>query len=753
MPIPLNPYRQRSGAPSQLQLARPQTQPNALAEVGDALGAAARSAQQLQEVARQKEEERAAVFANESLMSSRAKWVEEFQKRQASATESGEGFALGVLQDFDKDADERIALAPTRQSREFLKERLGATRLSLQQDALQFEARRGIEYKSAALDRASNTARTSVEFSPDKFAVVLAEQRAAIQASGLPADIQAKALESSQYSLASAAVEGVIRRDPYRALRELNNEKTDSAAVKALDFDRRQQLRNKAESEINRIEAERRSSNALLQQELSIQMQDARAAASLGLPVTVPDKSQLVAAFGPVRGEAYFKQQLGLQEFSAEVGKLNQLSNAQLDDIAKSYQPTQQTGAADQLQLSNSLRAQVDQIKQARAADPVAYLRDVSPTVSAALSAATANEQGAGVALFNAVEAEKQRLGIYSASVFPKGLVPGSPEFQQAALLAANKYRQLPPEASTFAANGLKSDDPAVVAQASLLLDAANNIAPGSYTNVPESLRAKAALVARMISSGAAPDRAVQTAVEALKVTPQVKQQRAEAYKPERKANDSKLDSYINDTFDAGLGGLFSRQPAATQDLRGDFEAQVSSYFQQTGDIDVARDLAWQDLQRLWGPTEVNGVKQMARFPVERFTVTPDEVRKEIGELLAASPQADGSSAEEVTVVADSDTLRSVTDALNGARVQPSYKMVTKTGALVTDKDGLPLRYFVPNDEERIKRYAEQQQKLDEQGAQNVRESARKRQVRLTIENTRSKAYADRYQQQVGGGT
>jgi hypothetical protein len=737
MPIPINPARQRVNAPGGLNLVRPNAQPNALGELGDALGGAAQGIQQRQAFALQKQEEKAAVFANESLMSSRAKWVEELPKRQAEASESGEGFALGVLQAFDEDADERIKLAPTEQSRQYLKQRLSETRLAIQQDSLQFEAKRGIEYKTAGLDRANNTARTVVEFSPQTFATVLAEQRAAIQASGLPEDVQAKAAEASQYSLASAAVEGVIRRDPYKALKDLNNEKTDSLAVKALDFDRRQQLRNKAETEINRIETERRVNRSLLQQELSIQMQDARAAAGLGLPVTVPERSQLVAAFGEPRGDAYYKQLIGVQGLSAEVGKLNQLSNAQLEQLGASYTPTQQEGAADQIQLSNTLNSRIGHIIAQRKADPVAYLQDISPTVGDALAKATANEPGSGVALFNAVEAEKDRLGIYSPNVFPKGLVPGSDEFQQTALLAANKYRALPAEAATYAANALKSDDPATVAKAAQLLDAANNIAPASVTSVAPQLRAKAELVARMVNSGAAPDRAVQTAVDALKVTPQVAEQRRIVYKEQRKANPGKLDGYINDTFDAGLSGLFSSQPVATQQLQGDFEGQVSAYFEQTGDIDVARDLAWQDLQRVYGPSEINGSKQMTAFPLERFTVTPEQARKEIADLILANPQADQSNAEEITIVADSDTLRFVSDAMSGARVRPSYRMVTKTGDLVRDKDGLPLRYFIPSDEQILETFAKEQRNRQEQTDQGVEQAkfdrlSRKRREKLS---------------------
>lgn len=44
-------------------------------------------------------------------------------------------------------------------------------------------------------------------------------------------------------------------------------------------------------------------------------------------------------------------------------------------------------------------------------------------------------------------------------------------------------------------------------------------------------------------------------------------------------------------------------------------------------------------------------------------------------------------------VVPDALTLRYVSDALDGHTVQPTYKLVTKSGDLVLDADGIPLRY------------------------------------------------------------
>jgi hypothetical protein len=129
-----------------------------------------------------------------------------------------------VLKDFDTEADEAIKAAPTESSRNWLKERLGQVRLGVQQDALAFEARKGAESKVNGLARSADQARTAAEFRPEDFSTLAAEQRAAIEASGLPADAQRALLQQSVESIASASVQGMIRGNPYRALTLLNEE-------------------------------------------------------------------------------------------------------------------------------------------------------------------------------------------------------------------------------------------------------------------------------------------------------------------------------------------------------------------------------------------------------------------------------------------------------------------------------------------------------------------------------------------------
>ncbi len=418
MPIPV--YGQRTNAPTGLQLATRQTQPNALGEVGSALQAGAGLLQQQQALAKQKDEERAAVFANESLMSSRAKWVEEFQKRQNEAGESAEGFSLSVLEAFDTDSQERIQKAPTEQSRQYLKQRLSETRLALQQDALQFEARRGVEYKASGLDRALNTARTAAEFSPNSFATILAEQRAAIDASGLPADIQAKARQASQDALATASVEGQIRRNPYSALKDLNNEKTENLAVKSLDFDARQTLRNRAEAEIRQREAEQRQRQGEAQQALAVQTRDAVAAYRQGLNFdNPPTRAQFVAAMGADGQKAYESFQKE-QQLGSDLAQLATLPPEEQTKLLKARSPgdlgdTATAGVAEKTERYRVLIAQAQGLERAKQEDPAAYVSRYSPRI-AQLQAQSNTPEGAQ-AFANATLAEQRYLGVQNPRV------------------------------------------------------------------------------------------------------------------------------------------------------------------------------------------------------------------------------------------------------------------------------------------------------------------------------------------------
>jgi hypothetical protein len=562
----------------------------------------------------------------------------------------------------------------------------------------------------------------------------LAKQDLIIDARGVRKGLSPEQTAEEKRAARSGTQTDVVSR--YLARGEYEKGRTYFESVRdQIGADEATRLEAAFTAESQRQENERKASNALLQQELSIQMADIRASAAAGIPVTqIPPRNVLEQAYGPVRGEQYYKQLQGAQQLSLEVQRLNSLSNGELQKLSQQYQPTQQQGAAEQTQLSNTLDQQISRVIAARREDPASYLQATSQSVAKAAQSLADNEAGSGQAYFNAVESEKARLGIRSTAIFPKGAVVGSDEYQQVALLATAKYRQLPPESAAFAVNALKSNDPAVVAKGAQLLDAVENIAPSAYTGVPEPLRARAAMIAGMINAGTNVERAVQTADDIQKLDQNVITNRNRAYGQYLKTNPGALKGFIDESFDPSV---FYSQPQATQVLESEFNRQSQVYFRQTGDIDLSRKLAWTDLQRVYGVSEVNGKRQVVAFPLERFTVTRETFKKELTELLAGNPQADGSTVDEVTVVADNDTLRKVTDGLSGTRVRPSYRLVTKTGDLARyasdgpgHKKGMPIRYFVPSDEDILGKIEEENKRREEQGELTRNAAKKEREAR-----------------------
>lgn len=252
---------------------------------------------------------------------------------------------------------------------------------------------------------------------------------------------------------------------------------------------------------------------------------------------------------------------------------------------------------------------------------------------------------------------------------------------------------------------------------------------PELVAQVDADTRAFAETAVSMMEAGTAPLKAVEVARGITwDAKPEVLEQRKRAVPALLKEQGSALNSLIDRDYDKGW---FNRQPEATQRLAADFDAQTERYFLKTGDTDLARKLAWEDLNRVYGETEINGAKVLAPFPVERFGLTPAQVRAQIAELLKAHPAADGSTADDILVVPDAVTLRSVNDALDGKPVSPSYALITKTDEVLTDREGRRLRFAVPTGEEI---HARLEAERAAEAAQSIEGARRRREIRREAE-------------------
>lgn len=220
---------------------------------------------------------------------------------------------------------------------------------------------------------------------------------------------------------------------------------------------------------------------------------------------------------------------------------------------------------------------------------------------------------------------------------------PGSESWQFAAGAYATRTRALPTQALAWARSSLRSPDAAVAARAAQFLGGVDASAPDAMGQVDQTTRAMASTINDLIQSGTDPEAAVTMARDRiLDANPAIVKQRADAYKAggtkSFAANSSNaLKSFVDRDFDTWL----TKEPAITSELDVAFRSQSEQYYVRTGDINKAHELAWKDLKRVYGPSKVNGEPQLMAFPPENFGISPDDVRRDVGQFLIGeeSPQ------------------------------------------------------------------------------------------------------------------
>jgi hypothetical protein len=135
-----------------------------------------------------------------------------------------------------------------------------------------------------------------------------------------------------------------------------------------------------------------------------------------------------------------------------------------------------------------------------------------------------------------------------------------------------------------------------------------------------------------MMGAGASRESAFQAARATIyDAPPAVLELRTKQLPAVEKVLPGVLSNLIDRDFDPGL---FSAQPAATQRLQADFARQTRQYYLKTGNAQVAQDLAWSDIRRVYGRTEVNGSPELQILPPESFGVKPAQVRADISHFL-----------------------------------------------------------------------------------------------------------------------
>lgn len=678
----------------------------------------ARTAESIGETVKQFGQRRAALDAADGISRIRETWARKFLERQETAGDDADGFAESIAKEFDDDLAGVLKNKPLL-SQQQIKGLAQEYRGQLFGQASRFEHETRTRRTESSLRDSIDRASVAASLDPDSLLRSTQEMAAAISDSTLPPENRA-ALREELRKIASSAAIGLAKRDPAKALASLALPTSGIAAFDTLTPAARAQVEQFTRGQL--VDQKVASIVGAYSESTDAGLAELKALGKSGI---APDLLDNIRA-----GVGAGVSQLRAQRRQEHVETL-----ASIDRQLATDTTTPRTE-----QLINRMY-QVGALSPDEYGNALAHMDDsVLRRAKAGAGAASITQAlAAGLPLDPMDPDHKKGLANYFEGA-TKGLPAGSEPWLTAAQAVAQRTRMLPEQAVSWTRSALRSPDERLVASAAGFFGQVNASAPDALSLLDDKTRSFADQVNSMIEAGTDPKEAVKTSRE------NVFQVRDETLKARDKAwagngaasfagqSSSALADFIDRDFDRGL---WAKQPAASDPrsamvadslaLEPDFRAQTERYFRNTGDIARAREMAWNDVKRVYGPSDINGAPQILAFPPERFGVTRADVDTAADEFLKANPQTDGTEAADVVLVPDAMTLRAVGDTLQGRLVRPSYALVGKSGEPLLNANGTRARFELPSGEEITKRMREAQSKAEREARTQLEEAKRKR--------------------------
>ncbi|WP_341913702.1 hypothetical protein [Ferrovibrio terrae] len=268
-------------------------------------------------------------------------------------------------------------------------------------------------------------------------------------------------------------------------------------------------------------------------------------------------------------------------------------------------------------------------------------------------------------------------------------------EQDQRSLMYVQATGMVPDPLKARVRGGLRGTDPGKVADAANLLDTMTRLNPQLRNEFSEDDIALGDAIASRIRLGEAPQSAVAQAQAALSVPAAERQARIKRISGDKPDKDARawLDGQAT-------SGWFGSYPAETGDaLWSDFREAYHQHFSAQGDEGVARQMAWNQVKRVWSVSDADGSgKRWMRYAPE--AIYGNEFGGAwIGEQLQADLAGNSMYAKDtagrVRLEADPLTARERDPATGQPR--PFYRVLLKDdfGAWqpMLDKDGSPMRW------------------------------------------------------------
>jgi hypothetical protein len=268
----------------------------------------------------------------------------------------------------------------------------------------------------------------------------------------------------------------------------------------------------------------------------------------------------------------------------------------------------------------------------------------------------------------------------------------GNPQYAMAATEFFRQTNILPQSVQSRIRVGLLSGDPTQATQAAALAAKIQGVNPSADTFVSNPhLAALSNLINSNLKAGMPAQQAYQLANNQTQVTPDIQKTRDARFTQAIKTTNATNVQALQKELDAATPGLFSHSPAAPIEMQAQNDSLVRQYFTQTGDINKARELAVQQLQKTWGVTTVNGTPEIQQYPIKDQDVPA--VRADIASSAASAGYTGDPSQIHVTPNAN-------TAASNGRIWSLTHVAADGTADILLDNNNRPLQYHLPESQD-----------------------------------------------------
>lgn len=400
------------------------------AVLGQVAGDLAQVGANLQTTLERKDREDAAAWSAEQLGNARLHWTQQQIDREQNAPAGAKDYTGTLTKDFDSYADNLLMSAPNEEARGYLRERLTAMKTDIVGRGMQFEARSRLNDRVDKISKGIDQSRIAVDLDPSQFQSALAENIATLDALDIPEQSKVKLRDKAVQDISFAAVSSRLRSQPQQVLAQLKSENGGGAAdVAMLNADNRIQLRNAAEAEMKRREAEARQAAAISRAEMGFRVQDATAAYMQGLQFdNPPSAGELRATYGPERGQQIFESMSKAQQYGVGVKEYATLPISErpkfLNERAPAVAGVATEGFAEDAKLFGKMLSDVQDLDKQLVKDGAGYAIKYAPEVNTAWQAVMAADdpstaQAAYQAYAEAVKGEQARLGVPQPTVIP----------------------------------------------------------------------------------------------------------------------------------------------------------------------------------------------------------------------------------------------------------------------------------------------------------------------------------------------